>query len=397
MKKTIALPLVSCLLLVSLFFGSLQIVMARSAHILKSTNTTNSTRQKDIAESNKFPFKVLDDQLSETIRQYFEAKYESFTGLKPSNSIEKYFSSKANASWKALEELKIKTIGKINSSFNLSYDKFDVKLSCLEISIEGNSAHVVLEENTTITFTDPAILPLEFSKIKHELFLQKDVTNWKITNDVYEDIIIVQIEGRTESEIFDTIENNIVSQKKTPDSSETSPTKNSTDAVFASTYNRTAAVSYANTWKNGVNPNYWQETQDCTNFVSQAVYAGTNQVMSAPTDYYNNWYFDAYTKTGSFPWINVGGFYSFITSNSSRGPVGYSSGSYLCYLSGGDAVVMQYTSGGWRHAVLVTSITGSCHDYTKIQVASHTPFGSYNLAFFSPSNFYALNITGYNN
>lgn len=85
MKKTIALPLVSCLLLVSLFFGSLQIVMARSAHILKSTNTTNSTRQKDIAKSNKFLFKALDDQLSETIRQYFEAKYESFTGLKPSS------------------------------------------------------------------------------------------------------------------------------------------------------------------------------------------------------------------------------------------------------------------------------------------------------------------------
>jgi hypothetical protein len=256
---------------------------------------------------------------------------------------------------------------------------------------------VVLEENTTISFTDPTVLPLEFSNIRHELFLQKEITDWKIANDVYEDIITVQIEGRTESEIIKTIENNIVNQSKSSYTSEISSTKNSTDTILTNTYNRTAAVSYANTWKNGVNPNFWQESQDCTNFVSQSVYAGTNHVMSTPNDYYNKWYFDAYTKTGSYPWINVGGFYSFITSNSGRGPVGYSSGSYMCYLTGGDAIVMQYTSGGWRHAVLVKSITDSCHDYTKIQVASHTPFGSYNLAFFSPSNFYAINITGYNN
>jgi hypothetical protein len=114
----------------------------------------------------------------------------------------------------------------------------------------------VLEENTTISFTDPTVLPLEFSNIRHELFLQKEITDWKIANDVYEDIITVQIEGRTESEIIKTIENNIVNQSKSSDTSEISSTKNSTSTIITNTYNRTAAVSYANTWKNGVPPNY---------------------------------------------------------------------------------------------------------------------------------------------
>lgn len=252
-------------------------------------------------------------------------------------------------------------------------------------------------EHGLVTFKDPAILPIEFAEISHRLLLIEDGTGWWISYDAYQDIFTMQIEGRSENEIFSIIEGNIINQKRGVEFP--SPKEHiATPSNFINfTYNRTAAVNYANTWKNGINPNYWQESQDCTNFVSQSVYAGTNQVMSTPNDYYNKWYFDSYTKTGSYPWINVGGFYNFLTTNTGRGPVGYNSGSYMCYLGGGDVVVMQYTSGGWRHAVLVTSLTGSCHDYTKIQVASHSPFGSYNLAYFSPSNFFALNITGYNN
>jgi len=112
----------------------------------------------------------------------------------------------------------------------------------------------------------------------------------------------------------------------------------------------------------------------------------------------NNWYYDPNTNTGSYPWVNVGGIYNFITTNTGRGPYGFSSGDYMCYLQGGDLIVMKfYGTSTWRHTVVVTGLTGSCHDYTKIQVAGHSPKYHSSLVNFAPSYFYALNISGYRN
>lgn len=333
------------------------------------------------------------------IKKYFEARYQNLIGLKDENYINSFISNdQSEPSWIQLERLRSKTIGKINSSFYLPYEGYEIDLSFSEIRIDGTSATVYLNENALVSFKDPAILPVEFSEISHKMLLIDCGAGWRIITDDYQDVFTFQIEGRSEDEIFSTIERNIVNQKREVEDFSPRDNTASPSNIINLTYNRTAAVNYANTWKNGVNPSFWQEALDCTNFVSQAVYAGTNQVMSTPNDYWNKWYFDSYTKTGSLPWINVGGFYTFLTTNTSRGPVGYSSGSYMCNLSVGDVVVFKWvTTGEWRHAVIVTSFTGSCHDYTKIQVASHTPFGSFNLAYFAPSIWYALSITGYNN
>ncbi|MGV8050074.1 MAG: amidase domain-containing protein [Anaerolineaceae bacterium] len=398
MKQSKVLGLFIFLLVLDLLLSPFQTVWAGSVEEDNSQVQKNNSLLAVGGDDSDFSFQNRKEDVIETVKQYFEARYQNFVGLKDIKYIGNFTSTeKSDPSWIELEELRSRTIEKINSSFYLPYDVYEIDLSFSEVTIDGYSAYVFLEENAIVTFKDTTILPLEFSRINHELLLMEDETGWKISNDMYQDIITMQIENRSEKEIFSTIEGNIVNQKRDSEIPSPQPVETPPTNFINLTYNRTAVVNYANTWKNGVNPSFWQESQDCTNFVSQAVYAGTNQVMSTPNDYYNKWYFDSYTKTGSFPWINVGGFYSFLTSNTGRGPVGYSSGSYMCYLSGGDVVVMQYTSGGWRHAVLVTSLTGSCHDYTKIQVASHTPFGSYNLAYFSPSNFFALNITGYNN
>jgi len=398
MKQNRIFQKISFLLIFGLLLSSFQTAWASPTRSVDSQFRHSSVFLSGVGDDPISESQNHEGEIIASVKKYFEARYQNLIGLKDENYINSFISNdQSDPSWIQLEGLRSKTIGKINSSFYLPYEEYEIDLSFSEISIDGSSATVFLNENGLVTFKDPTILPVELSEISHKMLLIDDGTGWRIINDNYQDAFTFQIEGRSEDEIFSTIEGNSVNQKREveifPPQDYTAPPSN----FINLTYNRTAAVNYANTWKNGVNPSFWQESQDCTNFVSQAVYAGTNQVMSTPNDYYNKWYFDSYTKSGSFPWINVGGFYSFLTSNTGRGPIGYSSGSYLCYLSGGDVVVMQYTSGGWRHAVLVTALTGSCHDYTKIQVASHSPFGSYNLAYFSPSNFFALNITGYNN
>jgi hypothetical protein len=388
----------SFLLIFGLLFSPFQTVWASPTKDVDSQFQNSNAFLPGVGGNPASESHSSEGEIIATVKKYFESRYQNLIGLKDENYIDGFISNEhSNPSWIELEGLRAKTIGKINSSFNLPYEEYEVDLSFSEINVDGSSAIVFLIEHGLVTFKDPAILPIEFAEISHKLLLIEDGTGWWISYDAYQDIFTMQIEGRSENEIFSTIEGNIINQKRGVEFP--SPKEHiATPLNFINfTYNRTAAVNYANTWKNGINPNHWQESQDCTNFVSQSVYAGTNQVMSTPNDYYNKWYFDSYTKTGSYPWINVGGFYNFLTTNTGRGPVGYNSGSYMCYLGGGDVVVMQYTSGGWRHAVLVTSLTGSCHDYTKIQVASHSPFGSYNLAYFSPSNFFTSNITGYNN
>ena len=398
MKQNILFQKISYLLIFGLLLIPLQTAWASPTKGVDSQFQNSNTYLPGVDDDSTFESKKNEDEIIATINKYFESRYQNLIGLKDNNYLDGFISTeKSDLSWIELEGLRSKTIEKINSSFYLPYQEYEINLSFSEISIDGISATVLLSENGLVTFKDPTILPVEFSVISHKILLTKEGTSWRIVNDTYQDIFTYQIEGRSEDEIFSTIEGNIVNQKREVEFLSPQDYMAPPSNFINLTYNRTAAVNYANTWKNGVNPSFWQESQDCTNFVSQAVYAGTNQVMSTPNDYFNKWYFDSYTKTGSFPWINVGGFYSFLTSNTGRGPIGYRSGSYLCYLSSGDVVVMQYTSGGWRHAVLVTALTGSCHDYTKIQVASHSPFGSYNLAYFSPSNFFALNITGYNN
>jgi hypothetical protein len=247
-----------------------------------------------------FSDKDREEKIIEAVMLYFDARYKNFVGLIDNNYVESFTSAEiSDSSWIALEKLRSKTIEKINASFYLPYDKYEFDLSISEVTFDGNFANVVLEEKAKITYKDPAILPLQFTRVYHDILLFEDANGWKVINDNYEDFITIQIKNRSEKEIFSTIEGNIVNQKRDSEFPSPQPVETPPTNFINLTYNRTAAVNYANTWKNGVNPSFWQESQDCTNFVSQAVYAGTNQVMSTPNDYYNKWYFDSYTKTGS--------------------------------------------------------------------------------------------------
>lgn len=86
-------------------------------------------------------------------------------------------------------------------------------------------------------------------------------------------------------------------------------------------YNRKAAVAYADYWAYRRNPKYYAFDEiggDCTNFVSQCVFAGCG-VMNDTPDY--GWYY--YNVNDRAPaWTGVGYFYRFLTENRGAGPFG---------------------------------------------------------------------------
>ena len=86
-------------------------------------------------------------------------------------------------------------------------------------------------------------------------------------------------------------------------------------------YNRENAVQYARTWALSRNPlfyNYTGQGGDCTNFVSQAVLAGSCQMNYTQT--FGWYYIDSEDRTAS--WTGVEFFYDFITGNRGVGPYG---------------------------------------------------------------------------
>ncbi|WP_449354139.1 amidase domain-containing protein [Virgibacillus natechei] len=64
-------------------------------------------------------------------------------------------------------------------------------------------------------------------------------------------------------------------------------------------YDRLAAVQYAERWWNSYNPNYRKFDVDCTNYVSQCLYAGGAPMRGAPVREQGWWYED---DNWSFSW-----------------------------------------------------------------------------------------------
>ena len=84
-------------------------------------------------------------------------------------------------------------------------------------------------------------------------------------------------------------------------------------------YNRLAAVAYAKRWAMARNPAFYDFSElggDCTNFVSQCVYAGSLVMNFTPTF---GWYYRSLQdRTPS--WTGVDYFYNFMVNNEGPGP-----------------------------------------------------------------------------
>lgn len=132
-------------------------------------------------------------------------------------------------------------------------------------------------------------------------------------------------------------------------------------------YNRTAALSYAKEWSFKRNPRYYDFSEiggDCTNFISQCLYAG-NGVMNFTPDV--GWYYISVSNR-SAAWSGVSFFYKFMTTNKSVGPFAREVDDVSLLLPG-DVIQLGNPGRDWHHSLLVLT-TG--YSYDDILVATHT-------------------------
>lgn len=150
-------------------------------------------------------------------------------------------------------------------------------------------------------------------------------------------------------------------------------------------YNRARAVEYARRWALSRNPlftDFAGSGGDCTNFVSQAVYAGSCQMNFTP-DF--GWYYRS-SRDRAPAWSSVEFFYDFLTGspefmqvNGGVGPYGIEVDSVGAIE--GDVVQLADELGDFYHTLIITGFSGG-----QTLVSAHTndaldrPLSSYNFS-----------------
>lgn len=130
-------------------------------------------------------------------------------------------------------------------------------------------------------------------------------------------------------------------------------------------YDRDRALTYAREWAMSRNPLFIDYTGfggDCTNFVSQCLFAGSCRMNFTPV--FGWYYLDADSRTAS--WTGVQYFYNFLTSNRGEGPFGVEADE--TDLRVGDVVQLQNEDGAYYHTLLVSGIDSEA----GILVAAHS-------------------------
>ena len=142
-------------------------------------------------------------------------------------------------------------------------------------------------------------------------------------------------------------------------------------------YNRALAVAYAERWAMSRNPDWYDFDGlggDCTNFISQCVYAGCGIMNESPE---TGWFFNSLSSRAP-AWTGVQPFFRFMTENRGIGPFAQVVG--LSEMRPGDVIQLGNQSGRYYHSLLVLNPAPDIYIATHSYNALWRPLNSYSYA-----------------
>lgn len=134
--------------------------------------------------------------------------------------------------------------------------------------------------------------------------------------------------------------------------------------MYEVSYDRQAAVSYAKEWAYKRNPKYYNFDKiggDCTNFISQCLYAGSG-VMN-PKKLFGWNYYSANNRTPS--WSGIPYLYNFLINNNKIGPFAEETEKY--YVMPGDILQLGNSDGTFYHSQIIVKVEDD-----EVFIATHT-------------------------
>lgn len=131
-------------------------------------------------------------------------------------------------------------------------------------------------------------------------------------------------------------------------------------------YNREKVYEYAKKWAYSRNPQYYNYDAiggDCTNFVSQCIFAGCNKMNYNKND---GWYYiNGNNKSPS--WTGVEFLYNFLIHNKGDGPSGKET--TIDKLDIGDIIQLNFDGNKFSHSLIVIQ---NAENINNTLVATHT-------------------------
>lgn len=362
--------------LLLIFVFALTTIASSSVGSYEELNVNQNAISKYLL-AQKNPDLSDEEKIQTAIEAYFTARYES----QKLGELQNYSPLLDNdhAAWVMKENDKREIELLIASLFDLNYVEYTFTLEYDSIEIHDNEAIVQLRESHEVIFLaldpDPSFL----YNLGHTFTLRQRMGAWVITSDVYQDELSQLMENENKDEILNRIHENYINEKQktfgqgynieidqskyalNPDFNLQSSGKmlKINQAGVWHAYDRTSAVVYAHTWVSNSeelrNPAYHNyENLDCTNYVSQVIYAGAPQMDDTGT---YQWYY--YNVSNVSPsWINVSYLYNYLVNNTWTGPYGAVI-TNPCALRGGD-VIQLYNGSTWFHSVVVTASLANC-------------------------------------
>lgn len=340
------------------------------------------------------------DKIKEAIDTYFRLRYEGQRLLETQDFA--LLLENPSRAWvqKEQDKREIEIYNAILNRLNYVKYKYWLNYDSLEVDPGGRQAVVVLQENHDVVFE--AIAP-EVSKLRnleHTILLARHGDRWAVIQDDYRDELSEVLQYETKETIMERVRQNSISslrqepllvpfeqlalakaddRVKDHDVERIGPAP---DSGGWHSYNRSAAVSYADTWANSRNPAYYDFSNyggDCTNFASQVIYAGAPQMDN--TGSWQWYYFNVNSRSPS--WTNVGQLGDYLLNNTWTGPYGATTNS--CGVESGDLIQL-YNGSYWYHSLMVvaTQQPYQCWDLSKIWINAHStdryhyPLSNYN-------------------
>lgn len=333
------------------------------------------------------------------IDQYFQSRYEvratmqtqDFNGtLADSRKAHEFRQAELDRQEIEIHQAKL---------FGLDYVEYKYFINIKEIQFndEEGTATVTLEESHDVIFSSTQPIISKMYNLEHVILLTKTATGWQIINDTYMDYLnkILSETGMTKEEVIEALDQSYAEHgEKSNNPSES--TYSTPILLSPSYYNQSGAVSYAHQYAYNYNPaypNFNGQGGDCTNFVSQALYAGG---INQTSQIWNGWWISP--SNHGTAWTAVEALDDMILqgpSSGSGGPRGYNAGG-AWGVTGGDVVQYEWgnNNGGWDHSVIVVYKRGY-YPNALAYVASHNPDHDwYPHYYFSYSGIRFFHITG---
>lgn len=369
----------SFLLLFVFAFGS----VGASSPIVADPQSTNSRVISQYQSAQANPELSEEDKIKAAIDAYFTLRYEG-QKLLQAQDFSPLLDDDTQA-WVKKEKDKRDIELYVATLFDLRYTSYKYMLFYDSVAIDNNQATVLLRESHEVFFHADPLEPARMSDLPHILTLHNKKGAWVVYKDDYQDELSKEMDTVTKEDIKKLVDENYQEDLLR----KSSPSRNSSSysvgakvlarlsahplALTTYSYSRSSAVTYADTYWSTYNTTYYVTlTEDCTNFVSQAIYAGEGK---SPTDTSgmgiggnsNTDWFYVWNNSGSAPWVGTPQQYTFITGNTNQiGPYG---GLGTFYDTGLGDIAQIKQGSSYDHEGIIT-VLGP--DLTSEKVNAHT-------------------------